>query len=239
MILAITGVFHFLAIVVLASRTYTLAFIVGPIGQNDWTMLAAVAIAVGQYAIGVLEAQHGLGRHQIEIPMSDLLAIKHVGFFQVLLNFCDLALINISIAFALMSLTRARWVSWTLWCLIVFIIAYTVMAALIMVLRCQPVSGFWDSTIGAKCYPIKLFVQFAFINTRLNIFTNVALATLPIPIIWSLKMKMGTRIHIVAILSLGWVAVAVGLVKSVHQVNAAKERESTFSPSRQSIQVYG
>ncbi|KAK8112045.1 uncharacterized protein PG998_008502 [Apiospora kogelbergensis] len=189
MILAITGVFHFLALIVVAMRLYTRACLIRAMGIDDWTMLAAVVVAVGQYAVWIIEVDHGLGRHQIVIPRDELIALKHAGFFQVLLNFCDLCLIKISIAFALMRLTRARWVSWALWCLI-----------------------------------------------RFNIFTNVALAVLPVPIVWSLQMKMRTRIYIVGILSLGWVAVAIGLVKSVYQVNAATDTDSTF---RQSIQFFG
>ncbi|KAK8032330.1 hypothetical protein PG990_002064 [Apiospora arundinis] len=189
MILAITGVFHFLALIVVALRLYTRSCMIRAIGKDNWVMLLAVLIAVGQYAIWIIEVDHGLGRHQIVIPKGELIAVKHAGFFQVLLNFCNLCLIKISIAFALMRLTRARWVSWTLWCLIGF-----------------------------------------------NIFTNVALAVLPVPIIWNLQMKTHTRMYIVGVLSLGWVAVAVGLVKSFHQVNAAAEKDGTF---RQSIQFYG
>ncbi|KAK6849070.1 hypothetical protein PG995_012903 [Apiospora arundinis] len=158
MILAITGVFHFLALIVVALRLYTRSCMIRAIGKDDWVMLLAVVIAVGQYAIWIIEVDHGLGRHQIVIPKGELIAVKHAGFFQVLLNFCDLCLIKISIAFALMRLTRARWVSWTLWCLIGF-----------------------------------------------NIFTNVALAVLPVPIIWNLQMKTHTRMYIVGVLSLGWV----------------------------------
>lgn len=51
----------------------------------------------------------------------------------------------------------------------VFIAAYTIMAALSAFLRCQPIAGFWDQTIGAKCYPIKLFVQFAWVNTGMRV----------------------------------------------------------------------
>lgn len=93
-----------------------------------------------------------------------------------------------------------------------------------MILRCQPVSGYWDpASAKGNCYSIKLFIKFALINTGMsyyslwpykrtadlhsgfNIFTNVALAVLPVPIVWSLQMKMRTRIYIVGILSLGWV----------------------------------
>jgi hypothetical protein len=38
-----------------------------------------------------------------------------------------------------------------------------------------------------------------------NIFTDVAFATLPIPIVWLLKMPLKTRLYLVGVLSLGYV----------------------------------
>lgn len=37
-----------------------------------------------------------------------------------------------------------------------------------------------------------------------NIFTDVVLATLPIPIIWNLQMKRRVRLSVIVILSLGY-----------------------------------
>ncbi|GJC90464.1 hypothetical protein ColLi_13302 [Colletotrichum liriopes] len=41
----------------------------------------------------------------------------------------------------------------------------------------------------------------------LNIFTDVVLATLPVPIVWSLQMKLKLRIYVIGILSLGYLFV--------------------------------
>ena len=37
-----------------------------------------------------------------------------------------------------------------------------------------------------------------------NIFTDVCLGALPVPIIWTLKMKLRVRLYVIAILNLGY-----------------------------------
>lgn len=37
-----------------------------------------------------------------------------------------------------------------------------------------------------------------------NIFTDVCLGALPIPIIWNLKMKLRVRVYVIAVLNLGY-----------------------------------
>lgn len=69
---------------------------------------------------------------------------------------------------------------------------------------CQPLEGYWDKVIQPKCYPITLFIKFGLINTAFNIFTDVCFATLPVTIIWTLQMKLRTRIYLVVVLSLGY-----------------------------------
>ncbi|EGY17045.1 uncharacterized protein VDAG_08209 [Verticillium dahliae VdLs.17] len=81
-------------------------------------------------------------------------------------------------------------------------------------------AGFWQSIISAagalmwlkisialnllrlsqnKWYTWSLWATIAF-----NIFTDVVLATLPIPIIWNLQMKRRVRLSVIVILSLGY-----------------------------------
>lgn len=44
--------------------------------------------------------------------------------------------------------------------------------------------------------------------TAFNIFTDVLFATIPIPIIWILKMSRKVRLYLIGILSLGYVSVS-------------------------------
>lgn len=50
-----------------------------------------------------------------------------------------------------------------------------------------------------------------------NILTDIAFASLPVPVIWQLQMKKRVRVYLVAILSLGYLAVLLGIVKAVCQ----------------------
>jgi hypothetical protein len=67
-------------------------------------------------------------------------------------------------------------------------------------------------------------------------FSDIVCATLPIPIIWSLNMKLRTRVYLCIILSLGYATVAMGVVKALFQFAFASQADASFHFS---IQFYG
>lgn len=58
----------------------------------------------------------------------------------------------------------------------------------------------------------------------------MAFATLPIPLIWSLQLQRRIRIYLIAILSGGYFAVALGVAKAVFIIAFVHERDGTFYP---------
>lgn len=74
---------------------------------------------------------------------------------------------------------------------------------------CDPVKAHWDRDAmkTAKCYPRELTNTFAAMNTAFNIFTDIAFATIPIPMLWALHTKRRVRIYLIAIFNLGYVYV--------------------------------
>ena len=110
---------------------------------------------------------------------------------------------------------------------------------------CDPIAAQWDRKLlkTAKCWPTAVFRIFPLFNTGsfrisfmtypsvhqvhelthppptgCNIFTDVCFATLPIPIIWRLQMKVRTRLYLVGVFGLGFVAVFIGVAKAISQV---------------------
>ncbi|WQF80705.1 hypothetical protein CDEST_05719 [Colletotrichum destructivum] len=238
MILAVTGTFHALALVFVVLRTYTRAVIVKTMGVDDYMMIGSALCALGGgMVIFIIQGFYGLGRHRDTISKPDQVFFSKVGFFQSIISaIAALALLKISIALSLLRLSKNRWYSRTLWALIVFVVLYTIMAWLSFFLYCTPLEGYWDKSLKPTCYNIKLFVNFALVNTAFNIFTDVCFATLPIPIIWVLQMKLRTRIYLIGILSLGYLAVIMGIIKAVYQIAQPGNKDGTF---RQSIQFWG
>ncbi|KAI8949571.1 hypothetical protein F4801DRAFT_552569 [Xylaria longipes] len=157
--------------------------------------------------------------HKVFVSADDLWKYGATSFAQTILNLLGLGLLKISLSFSLLRLCSGRAFKCVLWGTIAFVTIYTIFAFLTLFLYCKPLSGFWDLAAGAKCYSLTLFIRFALANTALSIFTDILLASLPIPVIWQLQLTKKIRIYLIIMLALGWGAVAIGAVKAVNQIN--------------------
>ncbi|EAW07060.1 uncharacterized protein ACLA_087660 [Aspergillus clavatus NRRL 1] len=212
------------AVTVVALRLYVRIKITKTPGSDDWTMAAGAVCAIVGWALIIDQGHYGLGRHAAVISQENRIRLVQGKFWQII--FCSaagIALVKVSLALSLMRFSLTRWYTWSLWASIVFVSAYSFLAAMTFFLHCRPMKAHWDTRIkGAQCYSLHLFVIFGLINTAFNIFTDVLFATLPIPIVWRLKMKRRVRIYLTGILSLGYIAVGMGILKTIWQLAYAK-----------------
>lgn len=187
----------------------------------------------------MIQGYYGLGKHQPTISVEEMVAFQHAGFWQSIIGAClALCFLKLSIGFGLLRLSKYKWFNWCIWATMGLVVAYTIMAMMTFFFHCTPMAAHWDSRLipTSSCYRLPLFITFALLNTGLNIATDVLFATYPIPIIWSLQMKRKVRIYLVAILSLGYFAVAFGILKAVYQIAFSSERDKTFN---QWVQFWG
>ncbi|KAF7545303.1 hypothetical protein G7Z17_g9269 [Cylindrodendrum hubeiense] len=224
-ILGIVTTFHVLALTSVGLRLYVRLGMVKAAGRDDWTMVASGICAFIGWLIFVLQSFHGLGRHKDTIEQLDYIEFQKVGFWQSVISAsCAMALLKVSIALNLLRLSQSKWYFWSLWTSIGFVSAYSFMGVMTFFLHCQPMAAHWDTRIDGTCYSPVLFVQFSLINTSFNIFTDVLFATFPVPIIWTLQMKLRTR------------AVVMGILKAVFQIAFSTDTDKTY---HQWIQFWG
>ncbi|EUC29315.1 hypothetical protein COCCADRAFT_106862 [Bipolaris zeicola 26-R-13] len=235
-LLALTGVFHIAALISVGLRIFVRVGLLRSLGKDDIAIVLAALAALGGWICFILQGNHGFGRHAKTVSKEDMQEFSHIGFFGSIISAIGaLGLLKISIALFLLRLKNNnmwKWYSRCLWALIALVTIYTIGAWLTFFLYCKPMEAMW--TRQGVCYSQKMFVAFALTNTALNIFTDVCFATLPIPIIWSLQMSRTTRINLIGVLSLGYIAVALGIVKANYQVKPDTDR--TFN---QHLNVYG
>ncbi|KAK1976399.1 hypothetical protein LZ30DRAFT_805882 [Colletotrichum cereale] len=228
-IIGVTAVFHSLALLFVGSRIYTRMAIVKMMGRDDYVIVASTLCAVAGMTMFSVQSFHGLGKHTLTILEKDMVIMRKSSFFQsIISSIAGLALLKVSIGLSLLRLSRSAWYSRVLWALIGFVSAYSIMAWMTFFFYCQPLEGYWDKSLKPMCYPITLFIKFALVNTAFNIFTDVCFATLPVTIIWTLQMKLRTRIYLIVVLSLGYFAVAMGVIKSFYQIAYGKDMDKTF-----------
>ena len=101
-----------------------------------------------------------------------------------------------------------------------------------VIFLCLPTAAFWDPDLkkakGTHCYPITAFTKIGLMNTGINIASDVLLATLPIPIISKLQINGRQKIALIGVLSFGYLAVAIGIVKAVSQVSLPTTPDQTL-----------
>lgn len=64
-----------------------------------------------------------------------------------------------------------------------------------------------------------------------NIVTDILFATLPIPLVWKLKINIRTKISLIVILSLGWFACGAAIVKAAQQYTVLDDPDWSVNDS--------
>ncbi|KAF4617958.1 hypothetical protein G7Y89_g15024 [Cudoniella acicularis] len=110
-----------------------------------------------------------------------------------------------------------------LYCVIAFLIAFTLASEGTIAFSCTPVRASWDTTLvlTAKCFSKDTFTAIGLFNSY------VLFACLPIPMVWTLQVNKRTKITLALILSLGLFACAAAIVKAVLQSKVYSTSDTT------------
>ncbi|KFH40946.1 hypothetical protein ACRE_083560 [Hapsidospora chrysogenum ATCC 11550] len=239
--MAINGTFHVLAVILVGMRMYVRIFIVKAFGADDAMMIAALLFLFGGGMVPQIYAgiNGALGRHYDVVSKEEMIVFGMMRFVQgVLMTVTSICLLKFSIGLSLLRLNSNKWYRIALWCLIIFVACYMIESWVSLLAFCDPVKAHWDRDAmkTAKCYPRELANTFAAMNTAFNIFTDVAFATIPIPMLWALHTKRRVRIYLIAIFNLGYITVGIGIVKLVYQQTTRGDPDISFNNW---IQFYG
>ncbi|KAK7967872.1 uncharacterized protein PG986_002149 [Apiospora aurea] len=229
-ILGVSAAFHAFALILVACRVYTRACLVKSFGKDDALIITgALCTLGGGMIILIVEGQHGLGHHTDTLSDDDIMMYNMLSWVQSLLvSSIGMASIKVSVGCSLLRLSTNKRFRQLIHGLIGFTCFYWALGCLSVVLYCQPIKGLWNHQIGASCYPESVYIRLGFFNTACNIFTDICFATAPLPLIWSLKLDRRVQLYLVAIFSLGYLAVAMAVAKAVCQAAFWTDADRTF-----------
>ncbi|KAK6848804.1 hypothetical protein PG995_012637 [Apiospora arundinis] len=229
-ILGVSATFHAIALILVACRVYTRACLVKSFGKDDALIIAGALLTLGGgMVILIISGTHGMGHHRDTLSDDDYKMYRMLSWFQSLLvSSLGMSAIKVSVGASLLRLSTNRRFRQLVLGLIGFTCFYWALGFLSVVLWCQPISGVWDRTVRATCYPESAFIKFGFFNTACNIFTDICFATAPLPLIWSLKLDRRVQLYLVIIFSLGYGAVAMAIAKAVCQATFWSDHDGTF-----------
>ncbi|KAH7317763.1 phosphatidylserine decarboxylase [Rhexocercosporidium sp. MPI-PUGE-AT-0058] len=228
-ILAVNGVFFGFTILVMAARIYVRAVMLKTMGTDDWLILAATLCGAGVFACFIGETHNGKGMHTASIRPDELIRMFHWNFFHSIIVTVGISLVKLSVGFFLLRLATGKAHKIFLYCILVFLVAFTLTSAGTILFSCIPIRASWDrmSEPGAKCFSFNTFTNIGLFNSIVNILTDVLFASLPIPIVWKLQVNMRTKISLICILSLGYFACVCSIVKTTIQVHVFENPDAT------------
>ncbi|KAI5376079.1 hypothetical protein J4E82_005074 [Alternaria postmessia] len=222
-LLGVTATFHVVALVFVAMRLYARVII--------------VCVFLGGMVTYILAAQHGLGRHTDTLEKEDHHEYLKLTFIQAIVSTIGgMAFLKLSVGFSLLRLKVPTLYTRMLWSLIAFVCLYTVVSWGEWAAVCKPIAGFWNKDLKPTCLAVNIHKGFALMNTTCNILTDICFASIPVPIILGLQMKQRTRIYLILVLSLGYIAVIMGIVKTVVQNTKRGDPDQSFTND---IQFWG
>ncbi|KAF2744763.1 hypothetical protein M011DRAFT_407778 [Sporormia fimetaria CBS 119925] len=211
-----------IALVAVLARMYIRVFVLRVFRLDDYFILAAMILSVVGCSIFLHVVQLGMGKRIFAIPPENLEPLLMWIFVVSVVIPMALCFVKLSIAFFLLSLTRGTRYGRVCWVIIGFLIAFMIFTFLTLILGCMPIQANWDfalrpppmGTGKAKCMPYTTYRNIAFANSITNIVTDIVLAVMPVPLVWTLQVNKRTKASLILILGLGFFACAAGIVKT-------------------------
>lgn len=102
-------------------------------------------------------------------------------------------------------------------------ILYSVAQAFLMGLQCTPLEILWNPSAEGTCLNMSpVYTSMAI----LNVATDCAILTLPIPYIWRLSLQQARKIQLMAVFMTGSAVIAFGIIRAVNVGSASPDDQS-------------
>ncbi|CZR50150.1 related to integral membrane protein [Phialocephala subalpina] len=184
------------------------------------TVLALVAVCCRIWALsltgmGIIipEVLNGAGRHIVYLdPVKATTGLK-LNFATQPIYLWAITIVKVSIALFLQRIAPNKIYKRWLWGIIVFLIAYTFACFLTIILQCTNLAVLWDPTTKATCWTPKTLRSLSYVNSSLNIATDLVFAALPIPMLWNVQIKGRVKASLICIMGLGVFACVASMIK--------------------------
>ncbi|PWY88511.1 hypothetical protein BO70DRAFT_310345 [Aspergillus heteromorphus CBS 117.55] len=212
-ILTATSITTMFALATVLARLYVRVFIIRNVGLDDYTMVLTMALSLSGWAIIIPEVMYGAGRHTVYVEKTATLA-SHLNFATQGIYMWAIGLVKISIGLFLLRFAPRRGYKIFIWAVIVLMLLYTTICFLTLIFQCKDIRSSWDLSVKSKCFAPTQLLTLSYVNTSLNILTDLILAVLPAFMLRRhLQVNQRTKASLICILGLGIFACAAAIVK--------------------------
>ncbi|KJR87983.1 uncharacterized protein SPSK_07044 [Sporothrix schenckii 1099-18] len=180
------------------------------VGADDWTMLAALVLAVVDGITMLLMTTQGFGRHMWTLTADQITTYNMYFYLSIVFYYACLGTVKTAILLQYLRVFAVKMRKITL-VVLVLIGLWSTALFLAGVFACQPIHAFWDKSVPNH-HCISDLPQW-YINAAGNIATDILIFALPIPVLWRLNLPQSQRLSLIAVFGLGFFTCAISVIR--------------------------
>ncbi|OTA54202.1 hypothetical protein K449DRAFT_469621 [Hypoxylon sp. EC38] len=229
-VIAVAAVTLFLCTVGISARIYTRAVILKQFDHTDCSVLLAEALFTAFMALTIVTGQHGQGRHQWDITVTNGSKIlRYSNISQVIYSptmfFAKYAVLRqIELIFLK---HRPRHVAYkVIWALIwANLVFYTAMM-ISFILGCVPREKIWHPQVPGRCINNTLALLF---TSTINVISDLTIFIVPLAGVWTLQLPSTKKLGAMAIFAVGIFAVVSSIVRLYYTAKLTQTRDYSWA----------
>ncbi|KUJ15064.1 uncharacterized protein LY89DRAFT_686622 [Mollisia scopiformis] len=197
-------------------RLYVRCRLVRIFGADDIFLLATMTCFTMYTFSGLFSIRYGIGSNPHEVDNNKTLsAALEWWFLAELFSVLAAALLRISASLHMRKLAETDAQQW----LILFIgtgtTVYSTCFFLLQLFQCTPIHFFWTGWLGAegRCMDQQSLAKMEYVFTVFGVLTDLALAVVPIWLLWTTDLSRKSRSRIRALVLVGLCAGAAALIR--------------------------
>ncbi|KAH8667994.1 hypothetical protein BGZ60DRAFT_408393 [Tricladium varicosporioides] len=199
---------------------------------DDWTLAVASVVLLVTLAIEIPMARKGYGKHIWNLDPPNIPILQKLFYITQIFYICVQVLTKVSLLVCFLRIFPQRWFQMTTKVSIIAILIHGVIFIFVIAFQCVPVQSIWNPTIPAKCLNQSAII---FSGSAFSIFEDFLILIIPIPCIKDLKLKVGKRIIVGVMFSIGSFACITSMIRLKHLIGFGDFTDSSWDNMDTSI----
>ncbi|KAL4933239.1 CFEM domain-containing protein [Aspergillus undulatus] len=207
--------------------------VAGQLGLDDYTIVAALLVAVAISGVGFPLKTHGLGKNIWTVPFDDISETMKLFFIEENLYVFCTALVKLSMLFLYLRLFPNRPLRLAIFASLWITAAWGLGSFFAQIFSCKPISFYWNQWDGEHEGKCSSHNNLLLGHAIINIVLDVLVIALPMPVLLRLQMSLEKRIGMCIMFAVGLVVTVISILRLVEAVGF----NTTMNPTKDFVPV--
>ncbi|KAJ6263710.1 hypothetical protein Dda_2280 [Drechslerella dactyloides] len=213
--------------IVVTLRLYVRSFILKSFKADDWLIILATITAIAVSVTCILSQGAGVGTHIWDLKQDQVNKVRIWSFATQLTFTWSVSLTKFSILLFYLRFCTTTSFERAIYASMAFLGAWLITWTFLIIFQCVPISAYWRlPKAGDKC--ITLQNELHLLHGCTNLFTDILVLLLPVPIVWTLQMPMRQKLMLVGVFTLGIIAPLSAILRLIYIQRATMSWDASW-----------